>query len=301
MDFFQSFASLSNKLQADSIKEKNKRFTALCNSIRNSCTLYQQYLNGILEGKENGWKDQFPIVCGAFHRLASVERSNQRRRIWANDIYNAYYASQTGIKSRLLDLQDFLEYEQQDVETPQMRAALIRSNYVGNLEYALSRLSPPPSDTDDETEPSEGKLREEQLTFIGWKPIQPKLYEALQQVNAMRFDAKQYQSDYNRLTLIQEETDTYVQRAFRENKEKWNAVKDAEELQRYDIQPELAIYNAVQELLQCGELRRLRGGPDELGNAENVVEDAMAFLTKAFALLPDIDSPTAGNDEPTHD
>lgn len=249
------------------------------------CRKLRRRLENTLCGREEG-ETHYKTLSRALQREWTWQRENQQRRLWADGVYNSYFATDTGIRDLLLEFEDFLDTQQEDVETPELLKKLIQSNYIGGLAFTCSKLAP--LSAPEKAVPPEGEIREAQLDFLNWKPLGGTLQDIQKQLeNETLADPDQITGEIfkNEMARLSHELaaarDTLKLNL--ENADVWLKMP-GNSTEKYDITMETAIFNTIEQLLDIETFRRLRN-PDAEPDA--LAEDSRQFLLSAHEILLD--------------
>lgn len=261
--------------------------------LQNQCNTLERSVNVALAGKD-ALKNGAPVPpedLRIHERLSDALRSEKERqssqqalRIWANDVYNAYYSSDGGIAMQISEFEEFMDTQLEEVETPELCCKLIRSNYIGNLAYTCSKLTPKPKPDDSRTEADE-KPQEEQLSFLGWSPIKSELKSLSREIGEAFSDSK-YEDEWIRAIKDYSGKVRALAGKYEANKQALRQWKPEPETAGGGYRSESELYENIRKLCDSEAFQRLKAPYRPGDSLEETLKDSREVLALAHSLFP---------------
>lgn len=119
-----------------------------------------------------------------------------------------------------------MEVQLDNAETPEVCQKMIQFNYLGGLAFTCSKLPPPLRPIKPVMLEQGTEIREEQLEFLGWVPLRPRIRQLEAQKQAFsnpKSFLKERDSYEERLERLEEQIKRQVEDELRKNLERANA------------------------------------------------------------------------------
>lgn len=217
-------------------------------------------------------------------------REEQQRRLWAGEVHNRYFSLDTGICSQLLAFEEFMEVQLDNAETPQLCQKMIQSNYLGGLAFTYSKLPPQLERIEPVVLEAGTEIQEEQLEFLGWMPLRPRIQSARKQLEVQRqklfapelSQRKEYREKYEEQMKELDERVKQVEDEWKKNLERAEAWQG--ERKPCDLTRERDLFERITALMGSKLFVRLR---DPEITLDALLEGSRQFLEQAHQQLID--------------